>query len=1331
MASRLNFTPPEQFEEYRILRPLGGGTMGQVYLAHDTLLDRPVAIKFIANFDITQASASEMHERFFIEARAIARLQHPNVVLIYRVGEWQQRPYLVSEFVQGQSLDRIEKPLPWQRVHRIGVGLSRGLAAAHRRGVLHRDIKPANAMLTPTDDVKILDFGLAKLVDVTQAAGGAAAGSGGAPTQEVPACDPHASLQSLSTSLQGINVELSATLPAVNRSLSNQQAVALDATLLPSETDPPLDLELRDTAGPSDGGLTQIGDVIGSPLYMAPEIWRAEPATRQADIYSLGTLLYELCSGRAPFEGLSLAELPLCVQERDARPLADVVSDADPRFCAIVDRCLRRDPAARFESGDALRAALEQLSGAAIGAASVPEGNPYRGLQSFEKQHRGLFFGRSAEVGAILDRLRSESLVLVAGNSGVGKSSLCKAGVLAQVEAGALGPVRVAPWLPGRRPLGALAIALAAVLEIDETSLRRDMENDPQQIGRALSQRNRQTHRQNEPPLRVLLFVDQMEELLTQADPAEAAVVGEALTALIAYSPDVRLLGTVRGDFLSRLLALPGIGSEVARGLHLLGPLGPDSLRDAIIQPALALGYAFESASLVESLVTAAGNSDGGLPLLQFTLAALWEARDLERRIIPASALQALGGVGGALARHADQVYGKLLPRQQLAARRILGQLITVEGTRTSKRRDELLGSAGERDAAAGALEALVAGRILSVRSDESGADSAFELAHEALLTSWGSMRVWLAEDAQLRALRQRLAHAASEWERLGQSRDLLWQKRRLAEATALSDAEADDLLAPREAAFLRASRRAVRLQRLGWAALIGAVPLLLVLIYAGVSLRARQALNEKIDEHTVRAESELALARDLRQRSLALRQVAWHLFDSRQMMEGEKQWEKVVALESDTLHRYHLASLTAEAAFLLDVTRQDQRRLVANILFENALLGERGSRISGHDDLYQRLLLYDKDGTFQQLWEAPATVELDSEPRGATVSLTPISANYHLLVNAKRSLGRTPLQGLTLPPGGYLLTIAAPGRIEVKYPLSLRRSESLSLHIPMPTADQVPPGYVYVPAGRFLFGSDADDGERRDFLYHVPLHQSSTGSFLIAQHETTFADWLAFLRTLPLSERQKRMPRASQAGGSGWLELRQLEDGAFELSMQPTKQLYRAREGEHVIYPGRRLRREQDWLRMPVTGISSEDALAYAGWLQSSGRLPGARLCTEQEWERAARGADNRIYPHGDRLESDDANHDRTYGQEPLGMGLDEVGSHPRSSSLLGVDDLVGNAFEWVSNGVSQKPFVIRGGAYYYGLRTDRIDNRQEVESSVHNPTVGLRICANIRPDK
>src|SRR5688500_16136811 len=111
--------------------------MGQVFLAHDTTLDREVAVKFLA-LPPSDAALG----RFLVEARAAARLQHPNVVTVYRVGALAGRPFIVAELLRGHSLDRLGRPTPWRQVLRIGIDLARGLAAAHRAGVLHRDIKP-------------------------------------------------------------------------------------------------------------------------------------------------------------------------------------------------------------------------------------------------------------------------------------------------------------------------------------------------------------------------------------------------------------------------------------------------------------------------------------------------------------------------------------------------------------------------------------------------------------------------------------------------------------------------------------------------------------------------------------------------------------------------------------------------------------------------------------------------------------------------------------------------------------------------------------------------------------------------------------------------------------------------------------------------------------------------------------------------------------------------------------------------------------------------------------------------------------------------------------
>ena len=150
-----------------------------------------------------------------------------------------------------------------------------------------------------------------------------------------------------------------------------------------------------------------------------------------------------------------------------------------------------------------------------------------------------------------------------------------------------------------------------------------------------------------------------------------------------------------------------------------------------------------------------------------------------------------------------------------------------------------------------------------------------------------------------------------------------------------------------------------------------------------------------------------------------------------------------------------------------------------------------------------------------------------------------------------------------------------------------------------------------------------------------------------------------------------------------------------------------------------------QDWLRFPVGGVSFHDGLAFAAWLDRTGRLPGARMCTEHEWERAARGADGRRFPSGDRARPDDFNHDVTYGVRLLALGPDEVGSHPESRSPVGLDDMAGNIFEWVQ-GAADLPATNRGGSWRQGEIVSRADNRELTDPTLRLPDLGLRVCAS-----
>jgi serine/threonine protein kinase/formylglycine-generating enzyme required for sulfatase activity len=318
---------------YKLRQFLGKGGMGCVYAAHDTALDRPVAIKFMT--DLSQ----EARERFLIEARAVARLVHPNVVAVHSVQSVGEVPYLVSEYVPGQSLDRLPRPLPDSEVLPIALDLARGLSAAHRGGVLHRDIKPSNAIRTSEGTVKLLDFGLAKLLRKTDEP---AARSGevpvATPLDQTPlfggSADPHAQAE------RSTAAALVATLP----SGSGSGTAALAAEL--------------------PQGLTQAGAQLGTPLYMAPEAWRGEPVNEQSDVYSLGATLFELASGRPPHlvhPRMGIEELHARVTSTDAEPLRSIAPQVGADLAKVIDRCLRREPGERPASAQEVLAALEAL----------------------------------------------------------------------------------------------------------------------------------------------------------------------------------------------------------------------------------------------------------------------------------------------------------------------------------------------------------------------------------------------------------------------------------------------------------------------------------------------------------------------------------------------------------------------------------------------------------------------------------------------------------------------------------------------------------------------------------------------------------------------------------------------------------------------------------------------------------------------------------------------------------------------------------------------------------------------------------------------------------
>ncbi|WP_095956922.1 SUMF1/EgtB/PvdO family nonheme iron enzyme [Corallococcus macrosporus] len=1257
------WTPPQEFDEYRLVRAIGRGRTGRVFLAHDTLLERPVAVKFIP------ALGPNALARFLVEARAAARIQHPNVVTLYRVGQLEEQPYLVSEFIRGMSLDRLPKPQPWERVLAMGKDLARGLSAAHRRGVLHRDIKPGNAVLTEAGEVKLLDFGLAKLLDRAAGAMDAAPAAGAPPPELPPDLDPEAS--------------------------PNLGARSLDGVFLPS---------------------LPRGSLVGTPYYMSPEAWAGEALTARSDVYSLGVVLFELCAGKGPFRDVPWRELPERVRNRDATPLNQAAPGVDAAFAAVIDKCLRREPSARYATAAQLLEALETLSRDDV-VQAVPEGNPYRGLQAFEAEHRAVFFGRRREQRAVLERMRSEPFLLITGDSGVGKSSLCLAGLLPAVTEGALEDGRrwrTVRLVPGRRPLSALVEALAPVLGTDEDTLAEALRAEPTSLVRRL--RAKLGAQEG-----LLVYVDQLEELVTLAPPAEAELAGQALGALAEGASGVRLLATGRSDFLTRLSAVPGLGPEVPRALYLLRAMSPEETREAVTGPARVKGVRFESDALVDALVTSSlSAAEGGLPVLQFALAELWEARDATAGVMTQAVLDSLGGVAGALARHADATVARLLPDQRVAARGVLLRLVTVDGTRARKTDRELVGDDSRYRAA---LEALVHARLLVAREAQEG--TSYELAHEALLSGWGTLARWLAEAAERRAVQARLEAAAAHWEKLGFPSEALWGPRQLEETKVLDAGE----LTRRERDFLKASRRTmVRSRRTRQALVVGFV-VSLGLVYGGLKLRERWSLDRQVRDELSQAARGLSAVRQDWGALGAERAEAFRLYDTGRRADADRHWHQAGAQAGVVRVRFDEVAGRLERALALAPGRADVREALADFLYERALWAEQDEDASALPALLQRLRLYDTAGTRWQRWNAEARLTLETPVPGAEVELRPLTRDgqgrYQLGEPLPVDPGRW--RDAPVPPGTYQVSARSLGYEPVVQWVLLRRGESRRLDVPLLRVGSVPEGFVFVPPGEVKFGSAAE-ASVRDFFNAVPLHPVDVPGFLMARHEVTYADWLAFVEALPPERRAQRLPRVGMGGYAGLLSLAQV-DGVWRLRFQPGNALYVARAGEPLRYARRALRAEQDWLRFPVSGITFADAEAYAAWLSESGRVPGARLCSELEWERAARGVDGREYPHGDSLAPDDANIDTTYGKQPGGFGPDEVGSHPASRSPFGVDDMSGNVWEWTRSWLEPGKAVARGGSFAFAATSARASNRELPEPSLRDVTVGMRVCADVAP--
>jgi len=593
----------------------------------------------------------------------------------------------------------------------------------------------------------------------------------------------------------------------------------------------------RYLGSPPDPG--QPNFTASSPEYASPEQLLGEPATPSTDIYSLGIVLYETLVGAHSFHDKWSGERP---SNRQPEPMPSSITDyagLPDNVAEVIRRATAKDAADRYPDALSLAGAFRQAAGGEVYTTpplvTVPTlevTNPYKGLRAFQESDAADFYGRESQVKVLVSRLCDSRFLAVVGPSGGGKSSLIKAGLLPALRRGAVPGSEtwfVAEMTPGENPLQKLELALLPIAVDALPNLLDPLQENAQGLLRIL---RRILPGKGETQL--LLVIDQFEELFTLVvdDKHRLHFLNCLLAALDDPHSPLRVVVTLRADFYDRPLQNQPLAGLFKQHTEIVLPLDQQELAEAIREPARRMGVGIEE-DVVTAMVTDVTDQPGALPLLQYTLTELFDAR--KDSVMTLAAYQSLGGVAGALTQRAEEIYAGFDEEEQAAARQMMLRLVTLgEGIEDTRRRvllselesilvderaqDNEQPAAGYQQAAdylpaqssrlhskvSTIIHAFGRARLLTFDRDPSTREPTVEVAHEALLREWDRLRQWLEESRADVRQQRLLAIETAAWLKNGQDDGYLLRGARLDQYKGWPG-ESSILLTAEEQAFLAA----------------------------------------------------------------------------------------------------------------------------------------------------------------------------------------------------------------------------------------------------------------------------------------------------------------------------------------------------------------------------------------------------------------------------------------------------------------------------------------------------------------------------------------------